>query len=156
MDVVLRRKDVAMALVGPVAVSSIVGRLTVDGVQAMSDAAAEHRAKYAGRELSLTVAKDGIPMPDDETRAFIKQMNARSESAQVSVIVIEGNPFWAAAVRTLLASLAFVSKTAPTGALSIAEALRKLNAHAKGDPALADLAQVERDIIAFRDAHWKG
>jgi hypothetical protein len=76
MDVVLMRPDVAVAVTGPLAVSSVAARLTIESVEAMMASTAAHRVLYAdGSSISLTLVKPDIPPPDEATRAHIRSVN---------------------------------------------------------------------------------
>ena len=147
------RAEVAVALHGPIAISSVNGKLTAPLVQLLSDVCADHRKQYAGREISLTLTREGVLLPDDGARKLISEMNLRGDAAQHSVVVIDSTGFWAAAARGMLASLALISHAAPAAAKSIGEALKLLEPHMKGDPDCRDLAGLEAELARFRAAH---
>jgi hypothetical protein len=153
MQTLLTVPEVAVAVHGCIAVSSINGKLTAPLVQSISDVCAEHRRTYAGREISLTLTREGVLLPDDGARKLIQEMNLRGDAAQISVVVVDGSGFWAAAARGVIASLSLVSKTAPRAAKTVADALASLQPHLTDDPACRDLKALERELIAFRAEH---
>ena len=124
MDTLLMRPDVAVAVTGPLAVSSVAARLTIECVDAMVSATAEHRALYTdGSSISLTIVKPNIPPPDDGTRAHLRRINLRPGVSRTSIVVIDAPGFWAATMRGVLAGISLVSPQSPRGAASIEAAL---------------------------------
>ena len=155
MDVVLMTKDAAVALHGPIAVSSVNGKLTAPLVQRLSDVCADHRAQYRGREISLTLTREGMLLPDAEARKLMNEMSAGPEVASVVVVVIDSTGFWAAAARGVIASLSLVTKAVPKATKTVAEALAFLAPYLKNDPDCQDIAALEKQLVAFRDQHLR-
>ena len=150
MDVVLMRPDVAVAVVGPLAVSSVAARLTVESVDAMLTSTAAHRALYGGgSSISLTLVKPDIPPPDETTRAHIRNVNRQPDVARTSYVVIDAQGFWAATMRGVLAGISLVSTQAPRGAPSVEVALAELANRLRGQV----LDVLARQIAAFRSQH---
>lgn len=150
MDVVLMRPDVAVALTGPLAVSSVAARLTVESVDAMVASTKRHRALYAdGSSISLTLVKPNIPPPDEATRAHLRKINLQPGVSRTSYVVIDSAGFWAATMRGVLAGVSLVSSQAPRGAESIAAALKELAPRLSG----SDLNVLAAEITAFRARH---
>src|SRR5262245_52535978 len=139
----------AVAMHGPIAVTSIAGRLSAPHILEFDDVFAEHRRQYAGREISLTLTREGILLPDESARKVIAELSARGESAY-QVVVIDSTGFWAAAARGMLASLFLVSSKALVATKSIAEALAHLQPYMKSDPECQDLVALERELVKFR------
>ncbi|HEY4221144.1 MAG TPA: hypothetical protein VGO62_07370 [Myxococcota bacterium] len=153
MQTLLIEPEVAVAIHGSIAVSSINGKLTAPLVQKISDVCVGHRRDYAGREISLTLTREGVLLPDEGARKLIQEMNLRGDAAQVSVVVVDGGGFWAAAARGVIASMSLFSKTAPSAAKTVADALDQLRPHLENDPACRDLVALEKELVAFRQAH---
>ncbi len=150
MDVVLMRPDVAVALTGPLAVTSVAARLTVERVDAMVASASYHRAIHLdGSSISLTIVKPNIPPPDEETRAHLRRINMQPGVSRTSFVVIDAPGFWAATMRGVIAGIALVSPQSPRGAASIEAALRELAPRLRG----MDLDALTADIAAFRAHH---
>ncbi|MBN8616109.1 MAG: hypothetical protein J0L92_36295 [Deltaproteobacteria bacterium] len=150
MDVVLLRPDVAVAVTGPLAITSVAARLTVERVDAMVASTAYHRAIHLdGSSISLTIVKPNVPPPDDETRAHLRKINLQPGVSRTSYVVIDATGFWAATMRSVLAGIALVSSQSPRGAPSIEAALTELAPRLRG----MDLDTVARDIAAFRARH---
>lgn len=149
------RKEVAVALHGSIAISSVNDRLTAPLVQLLSDVCAEHRKKYRGREISLTLTREGILLPDEGARKLMNEMSAGPEVAAVVVIVVDSTGFWAAAARGVIASLSLVTKAVPKAVKSVGEALAFLAPWLKNDPDCRDVAGLEQQLIAFRDEHLR-
>ena len=144
------RRDVAVAVSGPLAVSSVAARLTIENVEAMVVSTTEHRALYAdGSSISITLVKPDIPPPDEGTRAHIRLVNQQPDSARTSYVVIDSPGFWAATMRGVLAGISLVSAQAPRGAGSIEAALRELAPRLPG----FDPTSLAREISAFRASH---
>lgn len=150
MEIVLMRRDVAVAVTGPLAISSVAARLTVESVEAMVVSTTSHRTLYAdGSSISLTLVKPNIPPPDEGTRAHIRLINQQPDSARTSYVVLDSPGFWAATMRGVLAGISLVSAQAPRGAASIEDALRELAPRLPG----YDLTSLAREISAFRANH---
>jgi hypothetical protein len=150
MEIVLHRADVAVALEGPLAISSLAAQLTIESVDAMIGATTAHRARYeGGSSISVTLVKPNVAVPDDATRAHIRRTNARRDVARTSYVVIDAPGFWAATMRGIVAGMSLVSAQAPRGAASIREVLRQVEPRLEG----RDLDALERDILAFRARH---
>jgi hypothetical protein len=150
MDVVLMRPDVAVAVTGPLAISSVAARLTVESVDAMVASTAAHRALYAdGSSISLTLVKPNIPPPDETTRAHLRNVNLQRDVSRTSYVVIDAPGFWAATMRGVLAGISLVSTQAPRGAASIEAALHELAPRLRG----VDLDALAVRIAAFRAQH---
>jgi hypothetical protein len=150
MDVVLMRPDVAVAVTGPLAVSSVAARLTIESVDAIIASTAAHRVLYAdGSSISLTLIKPDVPPPDEATRAHIRRVNLSPDVARTSYVVIDGPGFWAATMRGVLAGLSLVSSQAPRGAPSVEVALAELAKRLRG----FDLDTLARQIATFRAEH---
>lgn len=144
------RPDVAVAVTGPLAVSSVAARLTVESVDAMVSATKEHRALYAdGSSISLTLVRPNIPPPDDATRAHLRKINMQPGVSRRSFVVIDAPGFWAATMRGVLAGISLVSSQSPRGAASIEAALRELAPRLRG----VDLDALAAEIAAFRNGH---
>lgn len=153
MEVVLSRPDVAVALDGPLAISSLAAQLTVEAVDAIFAAGAEHRARYdGGRSISITLVKPNVAVPDEATRAHIRQTNLRSDVAKTSFVVIDAPGFWAATMRGIVAGISLVSSQAPRGAASVREVLVQVEHRLGG----RDIDALEREILAFRAKHVGG
>jgi hypothetical protein len=153
VQTLLMLPEAACALHGPIAVSSVNGRLTAPLVQQLSDACAQHRRAYAGREISFTLTREGVLLPDDGARRLINELNKKGDAATYSVVVIDGSGFWAAAARGMLASLSLVSKAAPAAHKTVREALEYVKPYMKDDVECHDLDALERDLLAFRREH---
>lgn len=150
MDVVLERPDVAVAVDGPLAISSLAAQLTVEAVDAMFDATTVHRGRYrGGGSISITLVKPNVPTPDEATRAHIRRINLRPDVARTSFVVIDAPGFWAATMRGIVAGISLVSPQAPRGASSVREVLVQVERHLVG----RDLDALEREILAFRRRH---
>ncbi|MFO0683708.1 MAG: hypothetical protein U0234_16740 [Sandaracinus sp.] len=150
MDVVLERPDVAVAIDGPLAISSLAAQLTVEAVDAMFAATTVHRARHRdGGSISITLVKPNVPVPDDATRAHIRRINLRPDVARTSYVVIDAPGFWAATMRGIVAGISLVSPQAPRGAGSVREVLVQVERHLVG----RDLDALEREILAFRRRH---
>lgn len=150
MDVVLMRPDVAVAVTGPLAISSVAARLTIERVDAMIASTSFHRALYAdGSSISITIVKPNIPPPDEATRAHLAVVNVQPSTSRTSYVVIDAPGFWAATMRGVLAGIALVSSQSPRGAPSIEVALRELAPRLHG----IDLDALAREIAAFRSEH---
>lgn len=150
MDVVLQRSDVAVAIDGPLAISSLAAQLTVEAVDAMFEATTVHRARYGGGgSISITLVKPNVPVPDDATRAHIRRVNLRPDVARTSYVVIDAPGFWAATMRGIVAGISLVSPQAPRGAGSVREVLVQVERRLLG----RDLDALEREILAFRRRH---
>lgn len=150
MDVVLMRPDVAVAVSGPLAVSSVAARLTVESVDAMIASTSAHRSLYAdGSSISLTLVKPNVPPPDEVTRAHIRNVNRQPGVSRTSYVVLDAQGFWAATMRGVLAGISLVSPQAPRGAPSVEAALAELAKRLRGQ----DLDVLARQIAAFRAAH---
>lgn len=146
------RHDVAVAVTGPLAVSSVAARLTIESVEAMVVSTEAHRTLYAdGRSISLTLVKPNIAPPDERTRAHLREVNLQRDVARTSYVVIDAPGFWAATMRGVLAGISLVSSQAPRGAASIEAALRELSPRLAG----FDLDALAREIATFRDAHLR-
>ncbi len=150
MDIVLMRRDVAVAVTGPLAVSSVAARLTIESVEAMVASTASHRTLYVdGSSISLTLVKPNVPPPDEGTRAHLRVVNQQPDVARTSYVVIDSPGFWAATMRGVLAGISLVSAQAPRGAASIEAALQEL-APRLGD---FDLRVLADEIATFRSSH---
>jgi hypothetical protein len=150
MDTLLMRPDVAVAVTGPLAVSSVAARLTIESVDAVVSATTSHRALYPdGSSISLTIVKPNIPPPDDETRAHLRRINLRPGVSRTSMVVIDAPGFWAATMRGVLAGISLVSPQSPRGAASIESALRELAPRLRG----LDVDDLAIEIAAFRARH---
>jgi hypothetical protein len=150
MDILLMRPDVAVAVTGPLAVSSVAARLTVESVDAMVGATTGHRALYAdGSSISLTIVKPDIPPPDEPTRAHLRKINLQPGVSRTSLVIIDAPGFWAATMRGVLAGIALVSSQSPRGAPSVDAALRQLAPRLPG----VDLAALAAELEAFRARH---
>jgi len=144
------RRDVAVAVTGPLAVSSVAARLTIESVESMIASTASHRTRYPdGSSISLTLVKPDIPPPDEGTRAHLRLVNQQPDVARTSYVVIDSPGFWAATMRGVLAGISLVSAQAPRGAGSVEAALREL-APRLGD---FDLQVLAAEIAAFRSGH---
>lgn len=143
------RPDVALACHGRLIVSSFNVKLTVAMLNDLVDAGAEHRAEYGKTALSMTVMKPNVAVPDDETRVHIRDIQMRMDGAQLSVVVLDGSGFWAAAMRGVLASMALVNRKAPTGHATVKDALARLAPELPGE----DMEAIELDITSFRTRH---
>src|SRR5205823_4619990 len=152
MEIVLMQKEVAVGLHGSIAVSSINGKLTAPLIQLLSDVCADHRKKYRGREISLTLTREGMLLPDEKARKRMNEMSMGPEVAAVVVVVIDSTGFWAAAARGVIASLSLVTKAVPKATKTVGEALAFLAPYLKNDPDCHDVAALEKELIAFRDA----
>lgn len=95
MTEVLWHKDVAAATCGRLIVSSLATRLTVDMVEALFDAAADHRARWNSNGLSLTVLKPNVAVPEPAARDRVKEIQTRPGAAMASVVIIDGTGFYA-------------------------------------------------------------
>lgn len=150
MDVVLMRPDVAVAVTGPLAITSVAARLTVERVDAMVASTAYHRAIHLdGSSISLTIVKPNIAPPDDETRAHLRKINLQPGVSRTSFVVIDAPGFWAATMRGVLAGIALVSSQSPRGAASVEAALKEIAPRLPG----VDLPALAAEIEAFRAEH---
>ena len=144
------RRDVAVAVTGPLAVSSVAARLTIESVEAMVISTTPHRTRYAdGSSISLTLVKPNVPPPDEGTRAHLRVVNQQPDVARTSYVVIDSPGFWAATMRGVLAGISLVSAQAPRGTASVEAALQEL-APRLGD---FDLRVLADEIATFRSSH---
>ena len=140
---------VLAATVGNVAVTSLAGQLRVEHVDELERVFQAHQQRWGNANLSLTLLKGHVPLPDAATRARLQTMHAAGNTAEVACVVVDAEGFWAAAARGVLAGIALVSRKAPHAARTLDEALQWAVTHLPAGapdvraaaPAIAQLRQ---------------
>ena len=126
VEVVFRLSSRALssASIGNICVTSLVDQLQVDDIDGLERVYAEHRRHWGRANVSLTLVKHRVPVPGPAVRARLEQMHAAGDDIPVACVVLDGEGFWAAAARGVLASIALVSKRSPHATRTVDEALR--------------------------------
>jgi hypothetical protein len=152
LHTLLADDDVAAGRIGSVSVLCVAGILTVGHVDRLVDLLEDHRARWRGRNVHLTLLRARTPLPDEKLRKRIAAVFSSEKASAVSCAVIDSDGFWAAAARGVFASLALVTRNAPHPTRSLDEALRWAQQRLPtGSP---DIIHHEAAIAAFRDAHF--
>jgi hypothetical protein len=125
VEVVPRIRTAALcsASVGNICVTSLIDQLQVEDVNCLERVFAEHRRQWGPANVSLTLVKHRVPIPGPATRARLEAMHTDSDDVPVACVVLDGDGFWAAASRGVLASIALVSKRSPHAVRTVGEAL---------------------------------
>jgi hypothetical protein len=144
----------AAATVGPVAVTSIAGALTPAIVEHLFHLFDDQRARWREHYVSVVLVKARTPLPDDATRERLAELVRSGRTGAIVFVVVDADGFWAAAARGVLASLALVSRRAPTPARTIEDALA--SAATRLPAPVPDLVRFAPAIRAFRDRHLAG
>jgi hypothetical protein len=142
---------VAAASVGNIAVTSLVGQLRVEHVDELERVFATHMQRWGTATVSITMVKGRVPLPDAETRARLQAMHAAGGTAENACVVLEGDGFWAAAARGVLASMALVSRKAPHATRTLDEALRWAAKRVPSDA--PDVLAAAPAIAGFHERH---
>ena len=126
VDVVHRMSSraLASASIGNLCVTSLVNQLQVDDIDGLERVYADHVRRWGRANVSLTLVKHRVPLPDHATRARLERMHTVGDDIPVACVVLDGDGFWAAATRGVLASIALVSKRSPHATRTVDEALR--------------------------------
>jgi hypothetical protein len=140
---------VMAASVGNVAVTSLAGQLSIEHLDELERVFREHQQRWGSANLSLTLVKGHVPLPDAATRARLQAMHTSGTTADVACVVVDADGFWAAAARGVLAGIALVSRKAPHAARTLDEALQWAVTHLPAGapdvraaaPAIAQLRQ---------------
>lgn len=152
MHPLLAETDVAAGCIGPVSVLCISGVLTIGHVDRFVELLDDHRARWRGRSVHLTLLRARTPLPDAQLRKHIATVFSSDLASSVSCAVIDGEGFWVAAARGVFAGLSLMTPKAPHPTRTLREALRW--SQQRLPPASPDIIRHESAIAAFRDAHF--
>ena len=143
----------AAATTGPLAIISVAGAVTPDGLDQIFRALAAHRSSQ-GDYATMYLFRARVPLPDDATRRKVRELLGTGRTAAHACAVLDSDGFWTAAARGVLAGFALVHPRAPAAVRSIDEGLSWIQSRlgARG----AGLSGLGPAIAAFRARHHDG
>jgi len=112
------------------------GGVTLESLRARAEAHRQLYDRHPGRVLSLTVARNGIRLPEAEVRSeavrVMKQIGPKTEQI---VVAVPGQGFWASAARSALTGMMLLAPKATRMQIvgGVEEAVRTLGISA-GEP----------------------